>query len=414
MTRRLLHHVLLIVAASTAVAGPDEEFAAVVKRIQHGDQLVEQGQDRLAMDEFRKAQETLLNFNKVYPDWDRQVVSFRLRYLGERLGNWTGPKSSTSDSQEAETEALRSRISFLERASQQYQAQINQLVGDNNRLSGQLREALAIRPAAENPALLADTRAELEKVSAANSKLTNRVQELEKRWATIPNPDEAKKNARLVAELRENLNRALADAETLRKQNSTLREEARKTTAVAAKAEAADAAAEQQVSVRVTESAAEIEIKRLRSEIEQLQTQLTEAKKSLTTVNAAASRSSGAFRPADRARLALAEKHDDEAIEILSAELKTKPDDTEGWYLMGIARLAKEQFGEAESALKKAIALKPDLGTAHAELARLYLQRRPPDPALARWHYHKAIELNCPRDESLERALDWEQPGSAH
>lgn len=406
MNRHLLILALVFGSVCVSHAGPDEEFSEIVKLVQHGDQLIEQGKDRTAMNEYRKAQNALLKFREVYPDWDNQVVSFRMRYLSDRLGNWTEPAQTRENSPDAEVQALRNRINFLERSGKQYQAQINQLVSENNRLSSRLREALAIRPAAEDPAVVADTRASLEKKESENTSLKARVKELETQLAAIPKPDEARKNARLVDELRENLNRTLADAESLRKQNASLREAASKMTNAPLKTDTDD----DQLQAQVVQSAAAMEIQRLKNENKRLQVELAALQNRPPEHQQSQSQARDGFGANDRARLALANHRYKEAVELLAAELKSSPDNTEAWYLLGLAHMANDDFKEAEADLKKALSLKPDLGTAHVELARLYLRKSPPDPALARWHYHKAVELNFPRDEALERSLDWEQP----
>ncbi|MBI1176433.1 tetratricopeptide repeat protein [bacterium] len=407
MKERGLILIFLLAASLVAQAGPDDEFAQVVKVIQHGDQMVEQGKDRAAMDEYRKAQDALLKFRKVYPDWDKQVVAFRLRYLGDRLGNWTDTPEVAEPKSDTEVDALRNRINFLERSSQQYQAQVNQLVGENNRLSSRLREALAIRPAAADPKLLADAQ---EKLSSAESEITQlkaKIKELETDLAELPKPDEAKKNAKLVEELRKNLNLTLADTDALRKENAELRKAAAKATVPQAPK---DDATNRQIEAQVAQSAAELAIQQLKSENSHLQQELVAAQKKADEQPPAPTAATKGFRAADRARMALANNRGDEAIQALAPELETHPDNIEGWYLMGLARLEKNDYEDAEAALKKALVLKPDWGAAHAGLARLYLRRSPADPALARWHYHKAVEAGFPRDKSLEQSMHWEQP----
>lgn len=407
MRTRGLILIFFLAASLLAQAGPDDEFAQVVKVIQQGDQLVEQGKDRAAMDEYRKAQDALLKFRKIYPDWDTQVVAFRLRYLGDRLGNWTDTPKAAETNSDAEADALRNRIHFLERSSQQYQAQVNQLVGENNRLSSRLREALAIRPAAADPKLLADAQEKLNSAASEITQLKAKIKALETELAELPKPDEAKKNAKLVEELRKNLNLTLADTDALRKENAELRKAAAKATA---SAEPKDDATNRQIAAQVAQSAAELAIQQLKSENAHLQQELVAARKKAEEQPPAPAPTTKGFRAADRARMALANNRGDEAIEALAPELETHPDNIEGWYLMGLARLEKNDYQDAEAALKKALVLKPDWGAAHAGLARLYLRRAPADPALARWHYHKAVEAGFPRDKSLEQSMHWEQP----
>ena len=60
---------------------------------------------------------------------------------------------------------------------------------------------------------------------------------------------------------------------------------------------------------------------------------------------------------------------------------------------------------QAETALRKAVELNPNYGSAHNDLAVIYLGEKPPMAELARWHYRKAVELGEPRDPDLEKKL---------
>ncbi len=408
MKRFLLLTACLVLPALTAVGGPDEEFATVVGSIQRGDQLVQDGKDRPAMEAYRQAQLALLNFKKVYPQWDPQVVSFRMRYLSERLGNWSEPETGKPAPPDAELQALQSRITFLERSSQQYQAQINQLLSENGRLSTRLREALAIRPAGQDPVLVLETQTKLEAATKAVAQLQTKVKELETELTGIPKPEEARQNVKLLEETRKNLNQTAAEAEVLRKQLAELRQEPRE---VAPSAIAKGSAADQPKTTPLAASSTESELLRLRTENESLrQTLASLAKRSGPGKNGATERAGGSLKPADRARLALAEGQVAEAIGLLEAELAVADGNAEAWYLLGRARLATGAFAKAEAALQRALALAPGLGAAQVELARFHLLQPPADLALARWHYHKAISLGSPRDALLEKEIAWENP----
>lgn len=409
MSPQFLSAVLAVALAGSAVAGPDEEFAAVVAVIQRGDQLVQAGKDRPALDEYRKAQESLLKFKTVYPEWDPQVVSFRLRYLGERLGSGPEPAGAKPAADAAEMQALQRRVQFLERSDQQYQAQINQLLSENSRLSVRLREALAIRPAAQEPAAVLETQTKLEAATKEVEKLQNEVKALEAELSSIPNPEEARQNARLLEETRKSLRQVVSEAESLRKQVAALREA--RSPAVAKPADETTSEAQLQTT-RVAQSAAEQELRKVRDEIEQLRSELAAATKTarpeVTQVPAGA-----ALRRVDRARLALSEGRPTEARQLLEAELAANPGSVEGWYLLGRIRLESGDFVEATAALKQALELSPQSGTIHLEFARLFRRQTTPDLALSRWHYHRAIENGAPHDASFEKEIGWEHPPTA-
>jgi len=62
--------------------------------------------------------------------------------------------------------------------------------------------------------------------------------------------------------------------------------------------------------------------------------------------------------------------------------------------------------GPAENALRRAIQLQPGYGSAHYNLALVYLHQQPPLIELARWHYQKAIAAGHPRSTQVEQLLE--------
>ena len=60
----------------------------------------------------------------------------------------------------------------------------------------------------------------------------------------------------------------------------------------------------------------------------------------------------------------------------------------------------------AEAALRRAIQIEPSYGSAHNNLAVIYLMQQPPSFELARWHYQKALASGHPRNSELEKMLD--------
>ncbi len=159
----------------------------------------------------------------------------------------------------------------------------------------------------------------------------------------------------------------------------------------------------------VVKRATELELQRLRAESDRLRTELAALREG-SRPEAAQSKGVGSLKRGDRARLAMAGGRWAEATELLEAEVAANEGSAEAWYLLGRVRLETGGYTEAAAALKRALELSPELGTAHLEFARLYLRQPKPDLALSRWHYHRAMGLGSPRDPSLEQALAWEQP----
>jgi Tfp pilus assembly protein PilF len=103
----------------------------------------------------------------------------------------------------------------------------------------------------------------------------------------------------------------------------------------------------------------------------------------------------------------------DEAFDALSHAARLDPDNAEIQNYLGLTLSHKGQRGPAETALRKAIALNPAYGSAHNNLAVIYLSQQPPYTDLARWHYQKARAAGHPPNAELEKMLDAQSGGPA-
>jgi len=100
----------------------------------------------------------------------------------------------------------------------------------------------------------------------------------------------------------------------------------------------------------------------------------------------------------------------DEAIDLLSRSAEADPKNAETQNYLGITLSQKGMRAPAETALRKAIQLYPGYGSAHINLAVIYVTQQPPLVELARWHYQKALAAGRPRSPNLEKMLDEQKP----
>ena len=98
------------------------------------------------------------------------------------------------------------------------------------------------------------------------------------------------------------------------------------------------------------------------------------------------------------------EKYDD-ACSVLSRAAQLDPKNPEIQNYLGVALSHKGLRPQAEAALRCAVQLAPDYAPAHNNLAVIYLSQENPVPALARWHYQKALDAGQPRNPDLEKML---------
>lgn len=392
-------------------AAQQEKFDEITAAIRQADQLIEEGKDRQGIAQYQLAQKRLLQFQETNPNWDKQLVAFRLRYLSDKLEGWVGGSSTTPDSASSESkDSLRNRINYLERVNGQYQFQLKQLHAENARLNTKLREALALRPAAQEPAAIADTQARLINAESELGEAKKRIAQLEQKLAEYPEPEEAKQNVQILVETRKNLNQVIAEAEELRSINEMLRTGAA-TQRVPVRV-GAETLHKQVVAAQAALQLAESEVIRLRQENGNLNTRLASLEARFDTARIDGGGSAiPRLSKADSARMAMARGDHAGAAKLLAEALKDSPNDVEVLYLLGRSLMLQDKPAEAELRLKKVLELSPESGVTHFELARLYYSLDQANPGLARWHYHKALNLGFPRNADFEKGIRWEQPG---
>ena len=214
---------LLTLSASLRAVGPDDLYIEIYKLIQEGDQLATTGQSETARQRYAEAHAELKQLQASYPNWNMQLVAFRLRMLGGKIApppralpleaeaQTDAPESTQPPGQPqgqppqtiqplpepvqparqpapAPTPAPLPEFDDRDNQIQALRQQVSRLQNDRAILDAKLREALAIQPAAVDPRELA--RAEerilaLEKdkeilrvsLSAAESKAAERNEE---------------------------------------------------------------------------------------------------------------------------------------------------------------------------------------------------------------------------------------------
>jgi Flp pilus assembly protein TadD len=95
----------------------------------------------------------------------------------------------------------------------------------------------------------------------------------------------------------------------------------------------------------------------------------------------------------------------DAALAALAQAVLYAPQDARAHHYLGVTVGKKGWYSGAEDELRKAIALDPDHGEAHFNLATIYLERKPPAIELARRHYEKSLDLGGARDPGIEQRL---------
>lgn len=93
------------------------------------------------------------------------------------------------------------------------------------------------------------------------------------------------------------------------------------------------------------------------------------------------------------------------ALSSLARAVHEDPGDARAHNYLAIVANKFGWAATAQAEFEKAIALKPDYGIAHFNLALTYLDQKPAAVELARRHYEQAVKLGVEKDEIVERKL---------
>ncbi len=99
----------------------------------------------------------------------------------------------------------------------------------------------------------------------------------------------------------------------------------------------------------------------------------------------------------------------DEAVVALNRAAKLNPQNADIQNYLGVTLSQKGLRGPAEQAFRKAIVLDSNHGGAQNNLAVFYAAENPPNVALARFHYQKALAAGHPRNAEIEALFEKRQ-----
>jgi len=168
---------LLVVLLDVAHAQQDADarYVSIYTVIQQADNLADGGQPRDALVAYTEAQGRLEKFQKLFPNWDPGIVTYRLDDLNKKIatlkaqtavkkvepapGTTTGPSNLTPEQQSAAA-----RLNEVE-------SQLQSAQTENRTLQAKLKEALATQPAAVDASELAAVQQQLRELTKQNELL---------------------------------------------------------------------------------------------------------------------------------------------------------------------------------------------------------------------------------------------------
>ena len=165
--KRFVALVLVILCWGMAGAlgqGLDDDYVQIFRLIQEADALTASAPSQ-ALAKYLDAQSALDRLHKGSPDWNTRIVNYRLSYLAGRIAALSASTVPPSAAQTTESNSPQTAVApkpGQAQAPSNWQDQLNglneqvrQLQSEKQLLEAKLKEALAMRPAAADPAELA-------------------------------------------------------------------------------------------------------------------------------------------------------------------------------------------------------------------------------------------------------------------
>jgi tetratricopeptide (TPR) repeat protein len=235
--------VLLASAGAQPVA--DEKYLQIYGAIQQGDDLAAKaGQEAAALTNYSSAQDQLLRFQKIFPDWNPAIINFRLSYLSGKISEL----KPIVESNTPPVLQIAPSVNLTDSQLSALNSQLRAAQTENEMLQTKLKEALTAQPAAIDSRELTEAQEQLREMMKENDLLkathtnpqekiiladTNRLEQARAELAASAKKfsDEHSRASQLVTEndkLRTDLKQAVLNAdavETLRSENMKLKEQ---------------------------------------------------------------------------------------------------------------------------------------------------------------------------------------------
>jgi tetratricopeptide (TPR) repeat protein len=234
--KRLFALIALLLAGTLGVAAQsiENQYVQIYNLIQLADAYQNANQPAQALPRYLEAQSALQRLQRLNPEWNPRVVTFRLNYLADKIAAFPGtkpatnaivakpptappaasaapatkpvtPPTPTTPPPAAETKAAPS--AELQQQMAALQSDVNRLQTEKVILEAKLKEALATQPAAIDPRELAKAQERVQSLLKENELLKTSLNEEKNRPVPAANPKELEELKQALAES----NRKLAD-----------------------------------------------------------------------------------------------------------------------------------------------------------------------------------------------------------
>jgi cytochrome c-type biogenesis protein CcmH/NrfG len=227
-----------------AQQGPDDQYVIIYSLMQRADELALTGQPQQALEQYAEVQGDLQKFQKIFPDWNPKIVSFRLDYLAEKIGGLTAQFPATNAPQVAAISNSIAPPAAADLAPQldALRAEAQSLAADNTTLQAKLKEALAAQPATIDSRELGKAQGQIESLMKENDLLKANLAEEKTNVIVVADTNAQAQSRQALADADKKLSEETEHADKLARENQALQSRVQ---TLAGNAEAMDALREE-------------------------------------------------------------------------------------------------------------------------------------------------------------------------
>ena len=147
-----------LLLSARAQQDADEKYIAIYGVVQQAENLAVTGEPKAALASLTEAQAQLQRFQKIYPDWNPGIISYRLDDLGRKIAAVKARVTAAAPPEPtpaAATTSSAAQVAQLTAQEQALRAQLQSVQAENQTLQAKLKEALSSQPAAIDASELA-------------------------------------------------------------------------------------------------------------------------------------------------------------------------------------------------------------------------------------------------------------------
>ena len=217
--------VLAILAAmvwTAAGQGPDERYVEIYNLIQHADALGAHGQAADAVRKYMEAKSELTSFRSAHPNWNVNLVSYRLEYIENKLALLAQPLPGTN----VLTATLEATLKPpTTNQIQELREEIGRLHAQNALLEAKLREALSAQPASLDPREFVKAQEAIGRLERERDLLAVSLEQAQARQVQRIDPAIALREQQILTDVQQKLAAQMERNAILEKENDTLKRE---------------------------------------------------------------------------------------------------------------------------------------------------------------------------------------------